>query len=82
MSAFRLDYIGKFKPGTVEKMTALRSKFIELEGEISELFPLITGDEDANNCFRVFSETLSHLEKSQMYAIKMLCLLNEENEST
>jgi len=81
MSVFRLDYINKFRPGTVEKMTDLRKKYLDLEEEIrsiyDEMIPHVPG---YINQERVFYETLSHLEQSQMYAIKMLCLLGEEKD--
>ena len=80
MSHNRLDYISLFKERTVEKMSEIRSKFIELESEIVNLKPNIFegfDGEEGVNVMRVFKESLKHLEVSQMYAIKLLCLLGE-----
>ncbi len=76
-SSFRLDYISDFDEEIIQKMSDMRSKYIELENYVSEAFPLLV-DEDLGSCMRVFEEALTHLEQSQMYAIKMLCLLGEK----
>ena len=75
MSDYRLDYISKFKPGTVERMTDLRAKFIELERELRSLRnDAALGDwiNNANllNIGRTFDQAMTHLETAQMYAIK------------
>lgn len=81
MSVFRLDYINKFRPGTVEKMTELRNKYLDLEKEIKDIYyEMIPYAPNYINQERVFDETLSHLEQSQMYSIKMLCLLGEDKD--
>ena len=83
MSDYRLDYISKFKPGTVEKMTELRAKYIELEKEILRLQGELSLEDWVNSknmlhIARTCDEAMTHLETSQMYAIKMLCLLGED----
>lgn len=82
MSKYRLDYISKFKPGTVERMTELRAKFIELEREIQRLRNDVAFEDWINNnasqVGRTFDQAMTHLETAQMYAIKMLCLMGED----
>lgn len=83
MSNYRLDYITKFKPGTVEKMTELRAKYIELEREIRSLRDELYVDDWISNpnviqIARTYDQAFTHLETSLMYAIKMLCLLGED----
>lgn len=76
LNNLRMDYISSFKDGTVVKMSDLRQKFIDLEGEILKYKPDLYS-ENMQDSARVLDECLSHLEVSQMYAIKLLCLLNE-----
>lgn len=77
MSRFRLDHISKFKPGTVEKMTEIRQKYIDLEAELEKLLPCIY-DDNAICMSRVADGCLTHLEQSLSYAIKLLCLKGED----
>lgn len=78
-SLFRLDYFSYFKPGTVEKMTDIRAKYIELEKALEDIAPDIFTS-DICNPNRTYHEALTHLEQSQMYAIKMLCLIGEADD--
>lgn len=76
----RLDYISKFEDGTVEKMTELRKKFIDIDNELR-------GYVDPNGCVtitpalaRTVSLARTHVETASMYAIKSLCLKHEVKE--
>lgn len=85
MSNYRLDYITKFKPGTVEEMTKIRAKFIEIEEKISQFVEKMTDEYSYNNSeniCRTYDQALKHLETAQMYTIKMLCLIGEDNDGT
>lgn len=81
MSKIRLDYISKFEEGAVELMVKFRSLTMKMEEEIHDLMPMISGDEDIDNVYRVYQECLSHLGKMQMYGIKLICLLKEKKVS-
>lgn len=75
----RLDYIGNFKEGASEKMSGIREEFLDLENKIIELHKLSPLEsKESRNVFRCFNEALSHLEKSQLYVIKLLCLIYEQ----
>jgi len=81
MSEFRLDYIEDFMDGTVEEMERIRKKYVALENEIKNLLiPCKYNTNNLDNITRVYTETLSHIEKSQMYAIKLLCLIGEKKD--
>lgn len=83
MSNYRLDYITKFIPGTVEEMTKIRAKFVELSEEIRLVRDRLGAKfryDNYDNIYRTYEESLTHLETAQMYAIKMLCLIGEDNE--
>lgn len=85
MSNYRLDYISKFKPGTVERMSELRARFIELEREILKLHDDFQCGDWINNSNviqigRTYKQAITHLETAQMYAIKMLCLIGEDKD--
>lgn len=89
-SANRLDYIDKFKDGTVESMISLRQDFIELESKIECIYDsnfseqyrasLEGGYDGLLQIKRVAEECKKHLEVAQMYSIKFLCLIGEEKE--
>ena len=72
----RLDYIGSFEDGTVEKMTALRAKFIALDTELREL--VNPNESHSPSLGRTVALARTHLETASMYAIKSLCLKHEK----
>lgn len=79
MSKSRMDFIEKFKDGTIENMTNLRKKYLDLEEGLERLKENAEyGMLSDNNIQRVFEQTINHLEASQMYSIKFLCLIGEE----
>lgn len=82
MSKYRMDYIGKFELGTIEKMQAIRQRYIELEMDIDRLMQeyIERGGNITEQEKRVLNEAFTQLEKSQMYTIKFLCLAGEAKE--
>jgi len=72
----RLDYIGKFKDGAVEKMTEIRAKFVALD---EELRMLACNSESVDPAFnRTLALARTHIETASMYAIKSVCLKYED----
>lgn len=74
----RLDFISNLKDGTVEKMTALRKKFIDLDNELKDLLLDQKLDENNPALNRCVALARTHIEEALMYAIKSLCLKHEK----
>ena len=72
----RLDYISNFKEGAIEKMTAMREQFINLD---NELRALTAANESVDPALpRSIALARTHLEVALQYAIKSLCLKFED----
>ena len=70
----RLDYIGNFLPGVIEKMSQLRQLYIALDNELVKL-----GDSQLGH--RNLALARTDLEQSLMNAIKVLCLQGEKKHN-
>jgi len=80
MSESRMDFIEKFEDGIIENMTKLRKMYLDLEEELERLKSLASYEKlSKENTARVFQQTINHLETSQMYSIKYLCLIGEKS---
>jgi len=62
-----LKYHGNLSMKTVAKMKEARQKFIELATFVEDL-----------GMSRELSEAFTHIETAQMYAIKHLCMVDEQ----
>ena len=71
----RLDYISKFEVDAYEKMSKIRILYVELDDALREI---VDSREQRNGSSRCMSLARTHLETSQMYAIKTICILYEE----
>ncbi len=67
----RLEYIGNFKDGVIEKMSHYRKLFIALDKELIKL-----GDDQAGH--RQLAIARTNLESSLMYAIKTIAIAGEK----
>jgi len=67
----RLDYIVKFKEGTVEKMSEYRKLFIALDSELVKL-----GDDQHGH--RNLAIARTNLEQALMNAIKVIAIQGED----
>lgn len=70
----RLDYIGKFKDGTVEKMSEMRKLFIALDNELVKL-----GDDQHGH--RNLAIARTNIEQACMNAIKVIALQGEDKST-
>ena len=71
----RLDFITKICPEAIERMTALRAEFIEIDKKLQQISDEMDGDSAG---LRSVSLARTHLETGLQYAIKSLCILGEE----
>lgn len=71
----RLDYMSKFEVDAYEKMSKIRSLYMKLDDALREI---VDSREQRNGSSRCGSLARTHLETSQMYAIKTICILHEE----
>lgn len=73
----RLDFITNIEETSINQMTSLRAKFIELDQELQNLGLDPYLDSTSG---RTLAISRTNLETSLMYAIKTLCLLGEKVE--